>query len=89
MVTSMDGDGDGADAEGDDDKLDEEFVLLLPFVYNFDTYSLGVVRPSVESGLGQFRSGHIGELPRLNTILLRFHLVSYILCRITFQCAFS
>lgn len=40
-------DGDGADVvDGDDDKLDDVFV------YNFDTYSFGVVRPSVESGLG-------------------------------------
>lgn len=40
--------GDGA-ADGDDDKLDDEFVFV---VYNFDTQNFGVVLPSVESGLG-------------------------------------
>lgn len=46
---ALDEHGDGA-ADGDDDTLDDEFVL---FAYNFDIKNFGVVRPSVESGLGQ------------------------------------
>lgn len=47
---SMDGDGaDVVDGDDDEEKLDDELV------HSLESSSLGVQRPSVESGLGHVR----------------------------------